>query len=427
MSNSANARRQQAQEALQRQMQARFAEHVAEFSIQTEFPADVSSATEAPLRTDKDLVQHRLLEAGILFDVPQTIGEITEASSDFIGSMERSQCFNAVQVMVDDDNGKEKLQVVLNEKKWYRLYIGGGLKHESFEHFGEASLPKVQFETSGGLLNLSGHLDTTSVNYAVDQTSATTLSFVHERPFYAIFRKDSPIYNEILSSATGSQSSIAFRAVLDTLDHEWTRSYKEYQRLLSLRISNPSHVVFPESVSMKKKLHFHFTDLYTVYLLFLFQQAEGGYAGLNWSLLFRDIIPRRHATLPYAMDASPEIVAQAGPSLKHSLSYEYRTNGAFCDDWLNPTYGMDVHGKVEVAGPPGDVGFCKVQGGASLNVPLPASWAFHSSFQTGVLQSLSFGGLCGPANVSDRFFLGGPMQFRGFVPAGVGPRAKTVR
>ena len=142
--------------------------------------------------------------------------------------------------------------------------------------------------------------------------------------------------------------------------------------------------------------------------------------------MFRDLIPRRHATLPYAMDASPEIVSQAGPSLKHSLSYEYRTNGRLCDDWLNPTYGVDVHSKVEVAGPPGDVGFVKLQGGASLNVPLPASWAFHGAFQTGILRSLSFGGLCEPAGVSDRFFLGGPMHFRGFVPAGIGPRAKTV-
>lgn len=127
------------------------------------------------------------------------------------------------------------------------------------------------------------------------------------------------------------------------------------------------------------------------------------------------------------MDASPEIVSQSGPSLKHSLSYEYRTNGRFCDDWLNPTYGMDIHGKIQVACPPGDVGFVKMQGGASLNVPLPSSCAFHGSLQTGILRSLSFGGLCGPAVVSDRFFLGGPMQFRGFVPAGVGPRAKTVR
>jgi outer membrane protein assembly factor BamA len=87
---------------------------------------------------------------------------------------------------------------------------------------------------------------------------------------------------------------------------------------------------------------------------------------------------------------------------------------------------MDVHGKVEVAGPPGDVGFVKMQGGASLNVPLPGTWALHGAFQMGILRSMAFGGLCGPACISDRFFVGGPMQMRGFVPAGIGPRAKTV-
>lgn len=126
------------------------------------------------------------------------------------------------------------------------------------------------------------------------------------------------------------------------------------------------------------------------------------------------------------MDASPEIVSQTGPSLKHSLSYEYRTNGRNCDDRFNPTHGVDVHGKIEVAGPPGNVGFVKMQGGASFNVRLPWTWALHGSVQAGMLRSLAFHGLCGPASISDRFFVGGPMQLRGFVPAGIGPRAKTV-
>lgn len=156
------------------------------------------------------------------------------------------------------------------------------------------------------------------------------------------------------------------------------------------------------------------------------RQARHGYVGLDWTLLFRDLIPRRHATLPYALNASPEIVSQSGPSLKHSVSFEYRTNGRLCDDWLNPTFGMDVNGKVEVAGPPGDTGFVKMQGGASLNVPLPQSCAFHGSVQAGILRSIPFGGLCGPASISDRFFVGGPLHLRGFLPAGIGPRAKTV-
>lgn len=252
MSNQVEARRQQAQEEIQRQMQQRFNEHVAKFPVQVEFPAKVESATETPCRTDKDLIQHRLLEAGVSFEDPQKIDDLTEAITNFLSSMERSGCYNAVQIKIatGTQEGKEALQVVLNEKKWYRLYIGGGLKQESIETFGETSFPKVQFETSGGLLNLTGNLDTTSLQYVIDQTSSTTLSFVHERPLYTVLTKHSPLYETIMLSDNGSQTSIAFRAVLDTLDHEWTRSYKEYQRLLSLRITNRCNVSFPDAVSV---------------------------------------------------------------------------------------------------------------------------------------------------------------------------------
>lgn len=252
MSNQAEARRQKAQEQIQRRMQQRFSQYVSEFPVQVEFPAKVESATETPCRTDKDLIQHRLLEAGVSFEDPQKVEDLTDAIGNFISSMERSGCYNAVQVKIGKgaEEEKEALEVVLNEKKWYRLYIGGGLKQENLETFGETSFPKVQFETSGGLINLSGSLDTTSVQYAIDQTSASTLSFVHERPLYSVLAKNSPLYETIMLSDNGSQTSIAFRAVLDTLDHEWTRSYKEYQRLLSLRIANKSNVSFPEAVSM---------------------------------------------------------------------------------------------------------------------------------------------------------------------------------
>jgi hypothetical protein len=477
MSNGAAAtarRRQQQQEAqeeLQRRLQEKFSKHVRDFPINLEFPAKVSSSSsttasdDKPIRTDTDLIQHRLLEAGVFgtggSNDRQTVTEVTEAASNFISIMNRSGCYNSVQVKVcggsssaeeEEDEGKESLNIVLNEKKWYRLYIGGGLKHEGGLEALETesgSFPKVQFETSGSLLNLTGRLDTTSLQYAVDQTSSTTLSFSHERPLYTVLVENGPLQELLLTSRNnnGSQASIAFRAVLDTLDHEGTRSYKEYQRLLSLRIANTSNVSMPESVRrttvmMERKfvhffsfrrcmdyivplshIHIHFV------VFFIWPQVEGGYSGLNWSLNFRDLIPRRHASLPYAMDASPEIVSQSGPSLKHSLSYEYRTNGRDCDDRFNPTVGVDVHGKVEVAGPPGDVGFVRMQGGASWNVvPLPpdGTWALHGSIQAGILRSLAFGGLCGPASISDRFFVGGPMQLRGFVPAGIGPRAKTV-
>jgi hypothetical protein len=266
MSNAAAARRrQQAQDELERRLQEKFSQHVRDFPINLEFPAQVSSSTSGgkPIRTDEDLIQHRLIEAGVFGGNNggrhhQTVKEVTEAASDFISIMNRSGCYNSVQVNLgggdsscagaEEGQGKERVHVVLNEKKWYRLYIGGGLKHESLETLGESAFPKVQFETSGGLLNLTGQLDTTSLKYSVDQTSSTTLSFAHERPLYSLLMENSPLQELLLTSRNGSQVSIAFRAVLDTLDHEWTRSYKEYQRLLSLRVANVSNVSIPESV-----------------------------------------------------------------------------------------------------------------------------------------------------------------------------------
>merc|ERR1712238_316264 len=43
----------------------------------------------------------------------------------------------------------------------------------------------------------------------------------------------------------------------------------------------------------------------------------------------------------------------------------------------------------------------------------------------GIIQPISFDGLCSGPTISDRFFVGGPMQLRGFLPAGIGPRTKT--
>lgn len=292
------------------------------------------------------------------------------------------------------------MRVVLNEKNWYKLYVGGGLKHDGiYQSTGDTFLPKVQFETSGSLINLGGHLDMTNLSYAVDQTSETSLSLSHERPLYSLLKEDSDGYLALLSMEKGSQFSFTARAALDTIDHEWTRSYKEYQRLLSVRIATAS-AKMPE-------------------------MAEGGYAGLDWSFIFRDVVPRRHLKLPYHCDASPEIVEQSGPTTKHSLTWEYRTNGSDTDDRFNPTTGTDMHIKVEVAGPPGDVGFVKAEGGFAFHHSLSNSLALHTSLSSGILHPVSFGDLCGPPTVSDKFYVGGPMQLRGFLPAGIGPRAKT--
>jgi outer membrane protein insertion porin family len=134
-------------------------------------------------------------------------------------------------------------------------------------------------------------------------------------------------------------------------------------------------------------------------------------------------MPRRFPKSPFACDASPDIVAQTGRSIKHSLLYEYRMN--------NKLDGVDLSCSAELAGPPGDVGFAKWEGAVSYTLPLSPTpsvdgVSLHFSFHSGFVKPLRFGGLCRDSLcVSDRFFVGGPLQLRGFHPSGIGPRADT--
>jgi outer membrane protein insertion porin family len=117
-------------------------------------------------------------------------------------------------------------------------------------------------------------------------------------------------------------------------------------------------------------------------------------------------------------------VAQSGSSLQHSIRWEARSNGSWTDDRYQPTVGVDAHIQAEIAGPPGDVGYAKTHGGSALHYPLSDSVSLHATFAGGMMQPLSYNGLCRSPTISDRFFVGGPMQLRGFLPAGIGPRSK---
>lgn len=259
------------QQRQQERMQERLNAHANQFPVRVTFPSEVlSNDAKVSLRTNPDLIQHRLMEAGVLFKDVQNLGEVTEALTDFIAEMDSTGCFRSVQVKIDEDaqetsaeemraNGTRSsqpntgsqsntLQVVLNEKRWFSGYVGGGIKHDAMHTGSDSLVPKVQFEASGKLLNLSGYLDTTSLRYAIDQTSATTLSLIHERPLYSVFPEFSPIHDFILTRPHGSKISLGCRAVLDHLDYEWTRSYKECQRLLAIKVANVSNVAVPELV-----------------------------------------------------------------------------------------------------------------------------------------------------------------------------------
>jgi len=406
-----------------------------------------ATGSGAPPRTTDDFVNHRLLESGVLFDDLQSLGEASAAVARFVDSMNRTGCYDAVQVAIgrpappaadelevesadaspssSSDEAikasqaaaaaqveRRHVDVVLSEKRWYKLYVGGGIKHEGIVGGSSSGssleqLPRVQMETSAGLLNLTGRADVTSAEYTVDQTGATTLGLAHDRPLYGCFRPHSALSNLILAHPllSGSNTALRLTGRMDTVDWECARSSRDRTRSVGVKVCNMGHVAVPES-------------------------AREAYVGLEWSAAFRDVMPRRHPTLPFACDASPEIVAQAGPSWKHSLMYQHRLNNSLCDDRYNPTAGVDAHWAWEVAGPPGDVGFVKGTGGAALHVPVADAMggiSLHASVNGGFIRPITYGGLC-PAttSVSDRFYVGGPIQLRGFMHSGIGPRAETV-
>ncbi|OEU19647.1 hypothetical protein FRACYDRAFT_182123 [Fragilariopsis cylindrus CCMP1102] len=346
---------------------------VQRYGINVLFPANVISKKsddiyedeadkkkhKKPIKTDKDLINARLLENGILFEDIQSLPQIQVGVAQAVENLMRTQAFNSVQIEldtnVDDDNNDDnanstqqqqqqsteyhttgnphKLNVILDEKNWYSLYIGGGVKHEGMEEAMNSStmLPKAQFETR------------------------------------------------------------------------------------NVGNSQMAPVTDPGSV----------------------------YWGIDWTLGLRDIVPRKHTEIPYGTDSSPEIVMQSGSNLIHSIKWEARTNGGWTDNKYQPTVGLDGFCLAELAGPPGDVGFAKAQGGAAIHIPMGELFvsdnndsttsastfldniSLHATCAGGVLQPISYDGICKGPTISDRFFTGGPMQLRGFLPAGIGPRTKA--
>ncbi|KAG5175848.1 sorting and assembly machinery component 50 [Tribonema minus] len=161
-------------------------------------------------------------------------------------------------------------------------------------------------------------------------------------------------------------------------------------------------------------------------------RSHDGAHALTGEMTWRDVMPRRHPTVPYAHAASLSVLRESRPSVRSSMRYAYTQDGR--DSPYVPTVGPYLQASHrEAAVPPGDVSFLKghiaLQQHMSfvdlapifLSVnPLPIS--------LGVCLGLGavrpFGSDAGkPARISDRYFLGGPMMLRGFKVAGTGPRA----
>merc|ERR1711920_822737 len=72
---------------------------------------------------------------------------------------------------------------------------------------------------------------------------------------------------------------------------------------------------------------------------------------------WRDIIPKRHPTIPTAFEASENVVSEAVPSVKTSAKYKFSKDSR--DSAVSPTSGRLFQITSEIAGLFGDVRFLK--------------------------------------------------------------------
>ncbi|XP_076642464.1 sorting and assembly machinery component 50 homolog A isoform X1 [Halictus rubicundus] len=118
--------------------------------------------------------------------------------------------------------------------------------------------------------------------------------------------------------------------------------------------------------------------------------------------------------------ASFSVREESGPSLKSALRHICTIDKR--DSTIFPTMGSLVQFSTEVAGLGGNIGFVKNE------LIMQANWTPHEycTFQLGLQSGLLRGiSIQKEISIADRFFLGGPMNLRGFEMRGCGPREEN--
>ena len=137
-------------------------------------------------------------------------------------------------------------------------------------------------------------------------------------------------------------------------------------------------------------------------------------------------------TTGLAQRASPTVRAEAGDSVKSSVSHTWAADRR--DNPALPTRGHYMKTLLELAGVGplgGDVAFAKSEIETQVAVPIPipgvrgdSGVSFSTGFKAGLLYPLPLGSRPTPeaSHINDRFQLGGPTDVRGFRLSGLGPR-----
>ena len=111
---------------------------------------------------------------------------------------------------------------------------------------------------------------------------------------------------------------------------------------------------------------------------------------------------------------------QCGHTLKTAIQHILTVDRR--DEPLFPTEGSLFRLSQEFAGAAGDIGFFKNELEVQANVPLFFdNVVLQSSFQCGLLKRLPSSSGDKTLTIADKFFLGGPLNVRGFETRGLGP------
>ncbi|XP_066991173.1 sorting and assembly machinery component 50 homolog A isoform X2 [Anabrus simplex] len=132
---------------------------------------------------------------------------------------------------------------------------------------------------------------------------------------------------------------------------------------------------------------------------------------LQWEAAWRDL-----STL--TRSAAFQVREQAGPSLKSSLRHILSVDRR--DAPIFPTTGALFQLTTEFAGLGGNVGFFKNEMLLQGNFPLTSDMVIQGAIQAGLLKRLTNDKV---VSMCDEFFLGGPLNLRGFETRGVGPHS----
>lgn len=130
---------------------------------------------------------------------------------------------------------------------------------------------------------------------------------------------------------------------------------------------------------------------------------------LQYEATYRDII--------CAKQASFRVREQCGPNLKSALRHICSIDKR--DSLIFPTMGSLIQFSTEVAGLGGDIGFVKNELTMQTNWTPHECLTFQLGFQSGLLRGITNDM---KINIADQFFLGGPLNLRGFDMRGCGPR-----